>query len=53
VRAGELDAVVLARAGLQRLGRADEATEVLDPLTMLPAPRRAPWRSSAARTTPS
>ena len=38
VRAGELDAVVLARAGLQRLGRADEATEVLDPLTMLPAP---------------
>jgi hydroxymethylbilane synthase len=38
VRAGELDAVVLARAGLQRLGRVDEATEVIDPLTMLPAP---------------
>ncbi len=35
---GELDAVVLARAGLLRLGRADEATEVLDPLQMLPAP---------------
>ena len=30
---GELDAVVLARAGLARLGRLDEATEVLDPLT--------------------
>lgn len=38
VRSGELDAVVLARAGLHRLGRVDEATEVIDPLTMLPAP---------------
>jgi len=38
VHAGELDGVVLARAGLQRLDRAGEATEVLDPLTMLPAP---------------
>ncbi|RZS79059.1 hydroxymethylbilane synthase [Motilibacter rhizosphaerae] len=35
---GELDAVVLARAGLVRLGRADAVTEVLDPLQMLPAP---------------
>ena len=35
---GELDAVVLARAGLARLGRADDATEVIDPLQMLPAP---------------
>jgi hydroxymethylbilane synthase len=35
---GVLDAVVLARAGLARLGRADEATEVLDPLQVLPAP---------------
>jgi hydroxymethylbilane synthase len=35
---GDLDAVVLARAGLARLGRVDEATEVLDPLQMLPAP---------------
>ena len=32
------DAVVLARAGLARLGRLDEVTEVLDPLQMLPAP---------------
>jgi hydroxymethylbilane synthase len=29
---------VLARAGLARLGRLDEATEVLDPIQMLPAP---------------
>ncbi len=35
---GAVDAVVLARAGLLRLGRADEATEVLDPTQMLPAP---------------
>ncbi len=34
----ELDAVVLARAGLVRLGRADEVTEILDPMLMLPAP---------------
>ncbi len=38
VTSGELDAVVLARAGLARIGRLDEATEVLDPLQMLPAP---------------
>jgi hydroxymethylbilane synthase len=38
VHDGELDAVVLARAGLARLGRLDEVTEALDPLQMLPAP---------------
>jgi hydroxymethylbilane synthase len=38
VAEGRYDAVVLARAGLVRLGRADEATEVLDPIQMLPAP---------------
>ncbi|HSU01133.1 MAG TPA: hydroxymethylbilane synthase, partial [Nocardioides sp.] len=38
VREGEVDAVVLARAGLARLGRLDEVTEVLDPIQMLPAP---------------
>jgi hydroxymethylbilane synthase len=38
VAAGELDAVVLARAGLARLGRTGEITEVLDPELMLPAP---------------
>jgi hydroxymethylbilane synthase len=35
---GSLDGVVLARAGLARLGRLEEATEVLDPMQMLPAP---------------
>jgi hydroxymethylbilane synthase len=38
VTEGELDAVVLAYAGLRRIGRADEVTEVIDPLQMLPAP---------------
>ena len=38
VRTGELDAVVLAVAGLSRLGRLDEATELLDLQDMLPAP---------------
>lgn len=35
---GVLDAVVLARAGLARLGRLDAIAEVIDPLQMLPAP---------------
>ena len=34
---GEVDAVVLARAGLARLGRLAEITEVLEPIFMLPA----------------
>ncbi|WP_433387956.1 hydroxymethylbilane synthase [Micromonospora sp. KLBMP9576] len=34
----DLDAVVLARAGLARIGRADVITETLDPMLMLPAP---------------
>lgn len=34
----ELDGVVLAAAGLERLGRIDEATQLLDPTDMLPAP---------------
>jgi hydroxymethylbilane synthase len=38
VTGGELDAVVLARAGLARLGRLEAATEVIDPIQMLPAP---------------
>ncbi len=38
VASGEFDAIVLARAGLARLGRLDEVTEVLDPLQVLPAP---------------
>jgi hydroxymethylbilane synthase len=35
---GDLDAVVLARAGLSRLGRLGAITETLDPLQVLPAP---------------
>jgi len=35
---GEVDAVVLARAGLARLDRLEVVTEVLDPLQVLPAP---------------
>jgi hydroxymethylbilane synthase len=38
VTSGQCDGVVLARAGLARLGRLDAITEVLDPLQMLPAP---------------
>jgi hydroxymethylbilane synthase len=38
VAPGDLDAVVLARAGLSRLGRLDAVTETLDPLQVLPAP---------------
>ena len=38
VTGGELDAVVLARAGLARLDRLAAVTELLDPLQMLPAP---------------
>ena len=34
----DLDAVVLARAGVVRLGRAAEISETLDPMLMLPAP---------------
>ena len=35
---GELDAVVLARAGLARIGLDGAITETLDPIQMLPAP---------------
>jgi hydroxymethylbilane synthase len=38
VTEGKLDAVVLARAGLSRLGRLAEVTETLDPIQVLPAP---------------
>lgn len=34
----DLDAVVLASAGLNRLGRGDEASEILDAADVLPAP---------------
>ena len=35
---GEFDAIVLARAGLQRLGREQEIGAVLDPARFVPAP---------------
>jgi hydroxymethylbilane synthase len=38
VSSGDVDAVVLARAGLARLGRLDEVAQVLDVDEMLPAP---------------
>ncbi len=38
LRDGEVDAIVVAAAGLQRLGRQTEITELLDPEIFLPAP---------------
>ncbi|KAB1144262.1 hydroxymethylbilane synthase [Streptomyces luteolifulvus] len=38
VHSGELDAVVLAAAGLNRIGRSDEVTDFLSVDTVLPAP---------------
>jgi hydroxymethylbilane synthase len=38
VRSGDLDAVVVARAGLARLGLLADITETLEPVQMLPAP---------------
>jgi len=51
---GDLDGVVLARAGLSRLGRLAVITETLDPLQVLPAPAQGALavecRTSDART---
>lgn len=38
VTSGELDGVILARAGLARVERTDAISETIDPLQMLPAP---------------
>jgi hydroxymethylbilane synthase len=38
VSRGDLDAIVVAQAGLTRLGRLDDVTETLEPVQMLPAP---------------
>ena len=46
-----LDAVVLAVAGLRRLGRSDAITEILDPTRFVPPPRKERWRSNAVPTT--
>ncbi|MGG5171148.1 hydroxymethylbilane synthase [Pseudarthrobacter sp. J1738] len=37
-KSGDLDAVVLAAAGLERIGRSDVVTEFFEPEVMLPAP---------------
>jgi len=38
VGSGDLDAIVVARAGLARLGRLGDVTETLEPVQMVPAP---------------
>lgn len=38
VSSGDLDGVVVARAGLARIGRLKDITETLEPVQMLPAP---------------
>ena len=38
VSSGDLDAIVVARAGLARIGRLADVTETLEPVQMLPAP---------------
>ena len=38
VSSGDVDAIVVARAGLARLGRLDDVTETLEPVVVLPAP---------------
>ncbi|OMC37670.1 hydroxymethylbilane synthase [Mycobacterium sp. GA-1841] len=38
VTSGDLDAIVVARAGLARIGRLEVVTETLEPVQMLPAP---------------
>jgi hydroxymethylbilane synthase len=53
VVSGEFDAVVVARAGLERLGRASEITETIDPLQMLPAPGQGALAVEVAATSPA
>ncbi len=52
VHAGDLDGVVLARAGLSRLGREDEITETIDPIQMLPAPGQGALAVEVAASSP-
>ena len=48
---GQYDAIVLAEAGLQRLGWQDRITEVLSREIMLPAVGQAPWESKSVPRT--
>jgi len=45
LEAGEYDGIILAAAGIKRLGWSDRVTEYLSPDVCLPAIGRAPWRS--------
>ncbi len=53
VASGELDAVVLAAAGLSRLGRLAEATEFLDTDAVLPAPGQGALAIECAASRPA
>lgn len=53
VTSGELDAVMLAYAGLVRAGYADRATEVFDPEVFLPAPAQGALAIEAKVGTPA
>ena len=44
MESGDLDAVILAAAGLVRLNREAAITEYLEPAQMLPAPGQDRWR---------
>ena len=48
---GEADALVLAIAGLSRLGMLDAPASPIDPSALMPAPAQGCWPSSAAATT--
>ncbi len=50
-KASGFDAIVVAAAALQRLGRSAERSEVLDPMLVVPQVGQGPWRWSAGPTT--
>ena len=49
---GEFDAIILARAGLIRLGREEVITEILDPSVWIPAPGQGIIALEALRDSP-
>ncbi|WP_408932105.1 hydroxymethylbilane synthase [Corynebacterium sp. YSMAA1_1_D6] len=53
VTGGELDAVLLAYAGLVRANYADRATEVFEPEVFMPAPAQGALAIEAVRATPA
>jgi hydroxymethylbilane synthase len=53
VTSGELDAVVLAYAGLDRIGHRDLITEVFEPDEMIPAPGQGALAVECAATNPA